>query len=172
MGYFMGHFHIYAKELHWLDKSKDSPDDLCLHGTVVAVIGDEILEDICTASSTALYLLKSLTQNHIIDKQASQMLPCCGHFFVPNDDLTGVETIGCPNGTDWSVIHENGTVKIITENGAETIVDIDEYKKEAFAFADEVEAYYKKSQPKTFFDDYDEKGYTAFWNEFHRRRDV
>ncbi len=168
----MGHFHIYAKSLHGLDTDKDLPDDLCLHGTVVAEIGNEVFEDECTASSTALYLLKSLTQNHIIDKQSSQMLPCCGHMFIPNDNLTSVEIIGCPSGTDWSVIHENDTVKIITESDKETVVEINEYRKEVFAFADEIEAYYKKSQPKTFFDDYEEKGFTAYWNEFHRRRGV
>jgi len=48
-------FSIKSKTLRWIDKSKDAPGDLCLHGDVVATIGDEQFEYNCTVSATALY---------------------------------------------------------------------------------------------------------------------
>ena len=62
----MGKFHIDATELCWIDGSADDPEDFCLHGHAVAIIGGETLEYDCTVSATALYLLKTLTENHII----------------------------------------------------------------------------------------------------------
>ena len=57
--------------------SKDDADDLCLHGHAVAYIGNRKLEYECTVSATALYLLKSLTEDHIMCED-NQILPCCG----------------------------------------------------------------------------------------------
>ena len=47
-------FSIKSKTLRWIDKSKDAPGDLCLHGDVVATIDDEQFEYNCTVSATAL----------------------------------------------------------------------------------------------------------------------
>ena len=38
---------------------------------------------------------------------------------LANDDLGSVYIYGCPNGLDWSVIHENGRIKLVTESGKE-----------------------------------------------------
>ena len=62
----MGKFHIDATKLCWIDGSKDNPEDRCLHGHAVAYIGREKLEYDCTVSATALFLLKTLTENHIL----------------------------------------------------------------------------------------------------------
>lgn len=62
----MGVFKIEANNLCWIDSSIDNPDDLCLHGNVIVKIGDEIYRYNATVSATALYLLKSLTEDHII----------------------------------------------------------------------------------------------------------
>jgi hypothetical protein len=163
-------FKIDAKNLSWIDGTFDNPDDLCLHGDATVKIGDEIFEYKATVSATALYLLKSLTEEHMIYTE-NQMLPCCGFFMISNDDLTNIDICGCPNGIDWTVLHEGNYVKIVTENKNKIIVNIDEYKQEVYKFADGIESFYKKCTPKKLPDDeFDKNGYIAFWNEWHRRR--
>ena len=78
----MAKFMIDTTKLYWIDGSADDPEDLCLHGHAIADFGEERLEYDCTVSATALYLLKTLTEDHIIYED-KQLLPCCGHFYVP-----------------------------------------------------------------------------------------
>lgn len=168
----MKKFEIRAENLRWIGGAEDDADDLCLHGHAMAKIGNEWFEYEATVSATALYLLKSLTEDHII-YQDNQMLPCCGHFIIPNDDLSNVEIVGCPNGIDWSVIHDGKNVRLITDSGKETVVKLKEYRQEVYKFADMIEAYYMKCTPKNLPEDdygFDKNCYTAFWNEWHRRR--
>ena len=166
----MGVFQIDAEDFQWIDGKKDNPTDLCLHGQAVAVIGTETFKYKATISATALYLLKTLTEDHIIYED-NQMLPCCGHFIIPNEDLTNVDICGCPNGIDWSVIHIGNNVKLITDSGKETEVSLEEYRREVLKFADKVEEFYKKCTPKDFSgDEYEEMAYRAFWNEWNRRK--
>ena len=162
-------FKIDAKNLCWIDGSMDRPDDLCLHGETTVNIGDETLKYNATVSATALYLLKTLTENHIMHTSI-QMLPCCGSFIIPNEDLTNVDIYGCDSGIDWSVIHEGDCVKIITESQNETIVSILEYTEEVYKFADKIESFYKKCTSKSISDEFEKRGYIAFWNEWHIRR--
>jgi len=162
-------FEINATNLTWLE-NVDEETDLCLHGKAVAKIGDEIFEDDATVSATALYLLKSLTEDHLIHK-GNQMLPCCGFSIYANEDKTAVDICGCPNGTDWSIIHVGDDVKIITDSGQETIIGLDEYKISVYSFADKIKEYYEKSTPKVLpKDKVDREGYIVFWNEWHWRR--
>ena len=162
-------FKIDVTDFAWINGPEDDPSDLCLHGKVTARIGDEVLENHGTVSSTALYLLRTLTENHQTG-QMMQMIPCCGHFMIANEDLTEVYVDGCPNGTDWLVAQVSGGVKITTDSGKETFVPMDEYREEVYRFSDKVEGYYTASLPKKFHDEFQKKGYTAFWNEWHRRR--
>lgn len=165
-------FKIKGTNLHWMD-GLDESLDLCLHGDAEVQIGGERLTHENTAvSATALYLLKSLTEDHIYGED-NQMLPCCGHFMVPNDALTEVRIIGCPNGVDWSVIHENGQVRLITESKREAVVSFDEYREAVFAFADEIESFYKNSKEKVFIKcEEDRESYPIFWEEWRRRRNA
>ena len=167
----MSTFSIEAKNLHWMDDPINDPDDLCLHGDAVAIIGERKLEyEECTVSATALYLLKTLTVDHIID-QDNQMLPCCGHTLIANDILTEVVISGCSNGIDWSVIHAENSVRLILEDGYEVSVPIAEYCEEVFHFADLIEGYYRSSTPKIIpKDTFDRDGYLTFWKEWYRRR--
>ncbi|MDE7426078.1 MAG: hypothetical protein K2N51_20670 [Lachnospiraceae bacterium] len=163
-------FKIEVEDLGWIDGSLDNEDDLCLHGRAIAYIGENKLEYDATISATALYLLKTLTEDHIINED-NQMLPCCGFFMIPDEKLENVTIIGCPNGIDWSVIHEDDSVRLILEDGTETIIPISEYKNEVFRFADKVESFYKSCSPKKMpEDEYDRNGYITFWKEWHRRR--
>ena len=163
-------FKIDVENLCWIDGTMDSSEDICLHGETTVKIGNEIFKYNATVSATALYLLKTITENHIIHTD-SKMLPCCGFFIVPNEDLKNVHICGCDNGIDWSVIHEGNYVKIVTESKNEIIVNINEYTREVYKFADKIEAFYKKSTPKELpCDEFERDGYIAFWNEWNIRR--
>lgn len=145
-------------------------DDLCLHGFVKMQIGDAIIKDYGTVSATALCLLRTLEKDKIMSDEQIQMIPCCGNTLIANDDLSEVEIIGCDTGTDWSVIHMGDKVKIVLQSGDEFFIPISEYKSEVFKFADKVETFYKQSKPRQIEGEFDENGYTAFWNEFKRRK--
>ena len=167
----MGIFQIEGWDYQWITGAADDPDDLCLHGKVRVRIGDTVLEDTGTVSATALYLLKSLTEDKVMGPCEIKMIPCCGHFLIANDDLTEVTISGCDNGTDWSVLHENGQIKLVLPSGQTEWVDEKSYREAVFRFADSVEAYYRRCTPKRIpKDDFERKGYCAFWNEWRRRR--
>lgn len=166
-------FDIQAKQLFWINHQLDDPHDLCAHGDISAIIEKEVFTYECTASAAALYLLRSLTQNHIAGQTRQQFLPCCGHTMIAqNDTLDTVEILGCSNGIDWSIIHEDKeTIRIITVSGKETHVPITQYRTVIFHFADSVETFYQQCTPKIMpKDKFEQDGYTAFWNEWHRLR--
>ena len=168
----MGIFKISVTNLHWIDGTLDNPDDFCLHGDPVAIIGEFKLEyKDATVSATALYLLKTITENHYPGKD-NQMLPCCGFSMIPDTDLQNVTIIGCPNGVDWKIEHSNKNVIITLDNGHVEMIDIEDYKKEVFAFADLIEGFFNRCKPKRIdtLNQADKDGYIAFWNEWRRRR--
>ena len=166
----MGLFSIDATDFEWIDGSKDNPEDLCLHGHAIVCIGKCKFDYDATISATALYLLKTLTENHIINTD-TQLLPCCGHFMIPNETLDNVTILGCPNGIDWSVIHDGDSVILELEDGTREYVSIAAYEREVFRFADKIETFYKSCTPKKVpADEFERNGYIAFWNEWHKRR--
>ncbi len=80
--------------------------------------------------------------------------------------------MGCPSGIDWTIVHENGKVKHITDDGHEAFVNEEEYKALIFKIADQVEKFYKESAPKVLPDDNsDRNAYLAFWKEWRHLRD-
>lgn len=169
----MDTFRIEAARFYWLkDDGRDDPVDLCLHGHVIVRFGDAVLEDDCTVSAAALRLLKTLEEDHPYRGDDEQMLPCCGFFLLPSDDLQTVTYIGgCSNGTDWAVLHEGGYIRIVLADGRTFSVDPAEYRAEVFRFADSVQAYYDSCRPKILPDDEPERsGWIAFRNEWNRRR--
>lgn len=163
-------FHIDALGLHWLEGCEST--DLCLHGDGIALIGERKVEYAdCTVSSTALYLLKSLTEDHIMYREASQFLPCCGHLIIPTDARENVHVCGCPNGEDWTVRHVGAAVELILEDGYTVTVPMDEYRREVLAFVQKIEDFYNTSEPRTLPEDAsDRESYALFWKEWHRRK--
>ena len=165
----MGIFHIDAKNLHWLDGCETT--DLCLHADAIAVIGERTItyED-CTVSSTALYLLKSLTEDHIINKD-NQMLPCCGFSIFPTDDGENVFISGCPNGEDWTIRHIDGAVELILEDGYTVTIPIADYHREVLAFVRKIEDFYNSAAPRQLpGESWERDAYLLFWEEWHRRK--
>lgn len=157
--------------MHWIHGATDDPEDLCLHGFVRVIIGDEILEYEGTVSATSLYLLKTIQEDHLIG-QDIQMIPCCGFSIYPKADDSGdVFIVGCNQGVDWSVIHAGGKIVLVTASGNKTEISLEEYKSAVFDFVDEVEGYYNKCSPKILpEEEVDRQGYIGFWKEWHRRR--
>ena len=166
----MTNFHIEATDLHWLEDCEQT--DLCLHGNARAIIGDRTLEyEECTVSSTALYLLKSLTEDHIINEAPNQMLPCCGHFILPAEDGKNVIVCGCPNGIDWTVRHGEGCVALILEDGYTVAVPIAEYRREVLTFVQKIEDFYHAAKPRKLSgEQWEWDVYELFWKEWHRRK--
>ena len=166
----MGNFEIKADEFEWICGAADDPKDLCLHGHVTVRFGDTVLEDCGSVSATAIYLLKTLTEDKVMAKYDIQMVPCCGHTLLANHDLTEVQILGCDAGMDWSTIHEGDTVRFILPSGQEEVVTFREYLHEVVDFAKSVKLYYDACTPKEIPDDeLDRHGYIAFWNEWERR---
>lgn len=160
-------FKIKINTLYWIDGSKDDPNDLCLHGDIIVAIGEEELSYSCTVNAAALRMLKTLSEDHFPTK-GEQMLPCCGRLMISNETLDEVKIIGCDNGIDWTVLNEDGMVKLITEKGNTVYAYYLQYKEEVLRFADTVENYYKESLPKDIpEDEFERNGYIAFWNEWH-----
>ena len=166
----MNNFSIHADGFTWICGPQVDPEDLCLHGHVTVQIGTAVMEYDGTVSATALYLLKTLTEDKIMSKEDIQMVPCCGHFLIANKDLSQVTILGCDSGLDWSVVHDGGGVRLILPSGEETWVPFGDYKAEVIRFADAVEAFYRSCRPKHLPEDtFARNGYIAFWNEWHRR---
>jgi len=46
------------------------------------------------------------------------------------------------------------------------------YQEQVIQFADKIKDFYDKCLPKKFNDEFDKKGYIAFWNEWNRRRNA
>jgi len=166
----VGIFKIKADKFEWIGGVADDPQDRCLHGHVTVQFGDTILEDIGTVSATALYLLKTLTEDKVMAYHDIQMIPCCGHFLIANKELTEVQIIGCDTGTDWSTIHEGDFVRFILPSGQEEVVTLREYQYEVLDFAKSVKQFYDACTPKEIpKDEFDRNGYITFWNEWRRR---
>lgn len=166
----MNTFHIDATDLAWLEGIELT--DRCLHGHGVALIGERKLEYDCTVSATALYLLKSLTEDHMIYED-NQMLPCCGFFLIPDGKGENVQISGCPNGKDWTVRHVDGAVELILEDGYTVTVPMDDYRREVLAFVQKIEDFYNACPPRPLpEDDWERKGYLAFWKEWRRRKEA
>ena len=109
-------------------------------------------------------------EDHILGA-GLQMLPCCGHFLIAYDNLSRVEIVGCNSGIDWSVLHEVDSVRLLTESGGDVMIPLEEYRRAVFAFADEIEQFYRESKPKKIpADEFAKNGYLAFWEEWKNLR--
>ncbi|RPD44565.1 hypothetical protein DNI29_20750 [Hymenobacter sediminis] len=102
-------FELKLLAIQWLENA-DEKEDLCAHGNVLVRIGSTVLSDATsgrwTVSATALFLLRTLTQNHTVAAPVGdQLLPCCGFTMWPLANSDDVLVFGCPNGIDWAVEH-------------------------------------------------------------------
>lgn len=161
----MNNFTIRGENFHWIDKAEDNVTDLCLHGHVTVAIGNTVLTGDGNVSAAALLLLKSLTEDHTPGE--IQMVPCCGHFWCPDEALENVTIIGCDTGLDWTITHENGAVRLTAMDGETVLVDKYAYLEEVLRFAENVDRYFSHCPPRVLPEDsFTRNGYVAFQNEW------
>jgi hypothetical protein len=163
---------INATNLHWL--SIEVPEhDLCAHGGLVIRRGKEVLvndaEEVWTLSAAALFLLRTLDQDHTSESRvAEHLFPCCGHFMIAEENTEDVVIIGCPHGRDWSVIHQGDRVVLNFDDESTVILPWSEWRDAVAEFSRPIEIFYEKSAPKIPGED-DVPGFTAFRAEWKRR---
>lgn len=165
-------FILEVSDLHWI-RDVDDENDLCAHGKVFLKIGNEIVCDKesldVTVSSTALYLMRTLTQDYKKGDFASQILPCCGFVMISESEESDfVNICGCSTGIDWKIEHiDNSKIKHTTENGESITVDFEDYKTLVKDFFLKVDEFYRKGKPKKIpTDDFYRKGFLSFQNEW------
>lgn len=168
-------FQLELLNIGWMAGMSEA-EDFCAHGKVLVRIGSSILSDAntdeWTVSAGALYLLRTLTQNHTPKAPVGdQLLPCCGHAMWPDEISNDVFICGCPNGIDWSVQHETDAVRLTAADGATVLLSKQQYQAKVLAFVDAVEEFYQCSKAKNIpADAEDAEGYALFWREWRRRR--
>ncbi len=169
-------FAIQLHSLCWLE-GQDEANDLCAHGRLDVVVGDDAL---CTPASgewtltaAALHLMRTTEVDYAIGDFGGQLIPCCGFSMIPDENQRRVFAFGCATGIDWSVRHDRmlGVVVLTTNSGREHLVDAAVYRKEIAQLADAVERFYTSSAPKKTRDTAEERaGFLLLWEEWARLR--
>jgi hypothetical protein len=176
-------FKIELKKIHWLANYGDENElDLCAHGKICVIIGNEIVADNSPDSNDwwsltamALHLLRTLEMNHTSENPVGDCLvPGEGHHIDhhPNNPIVHIETAyPMVEGKNWWVIHLDKQVKLITESSKEVVIQFVDYKSEILSFVDKVQCFYNTSKPKTLPEnEYDKEGYLKLWKEWKLRR--
>lgn len=168
-------FDIKILHLNWI-KHLDDPTDLCAHGSVYVKIADKIIVDEkdgdgWTLSAASLNLMRTLDRDYKPGDFAGQLIPCCGFFLVADDEGDQVDICGCGSGFDWTIQHEDQLVRHIADDGEQAVIDKGDYQRMVLSFADKVQQFYEDSKPKALpSDEFDRKGYEAFWKEWKTLR--
>ncbi len=160
---------LYASDMFFHgDNEKEQAYDCCIHGTVIFRIEEKLLSDDTEwcISASAYRFLHTIFENHFMGAE-DFLIPCCGHTMIPSEDKSSVSIIGCNNGIDFNIIHEDESITIVTADNDEYSIPFDEYKREVIAFAKQVMNFYKEKPPREFEDDFDKDGYSAFVTELY-----
>lgn len=163
---------LTAGDLHFLgDTEKERRQDYCLHGNVFLGIDGTVLCDggEWCVSASALRFMRSVFDDHV-PASGEQIIPCCGHFMIPSENGKTVDIIGCSNGIDFDVIHENGGITIKTADSKKLFVDCREYRRAVTGFAGQIEQFISNSPSRIFDDDWDRAAVSAFRNEWAELR--
>lgn len=170
-------FKIDVDNFQWIDGDPQNTGDLCAHGHVTVQIGSYFGEFDASISAAALYLLKTLSRDHIADYGTdhtigeNQLVPCCGFSMwqkKPDEFGEICYILGCNNGIDWTVKHEGDFIRLIAENKESVDIPFEQYKAEVFAFSDKVKAFYDSNLPRDIsdYEEYDRDGFKAFCAEW------
>ena len=167
---------LSIQEFQWINGPDDDPGDQCAHGRVLFRVNDtEFIkpeDGIWTVSASALYLLRTLSENHTVDHSVAEgnfLFPHCGFHVWLSGERFKVMCMGCSNGIDLEITHHKGVVAIKSVVSSE-IVPESEWTRAVLAFADSVEKFYQSSLPKAAIEDKIERqGWTAFWQEWDER---
>ena len=160
---------LYATNMFFRGNSpKEQVYDCCVHGSIVLRVGDKLLLDNAEGcvSASAYRFLHTLFKNHLVGEEEF-LVPCCGHFMNPSEDKTSVTISGCSNGIDFNIVHEDGSIIIVTAENVEYRIPFENYKKAVISFAKQVMDFYMENPPREFEDDFDKDGYSAFVTEWY-----
>ena len=164
---------LIPTRLHWVkDEGEDDLNDLCAHSPIWFDIDGELLispeDGNFTVSAAAIYLLRTLEQDHTSENPVGEHLfPCCGHaiYDTGEDDVV---ICGCSNGSDFSILHVGDTIQISTIDGQFYTVSIDQWRCAIMKFSDTVRQFYDSSLPKKPIQD-DVAGFAKMMDEWNRR---
>ncbi len=166
---------IVVQEFQWVRGKEDDPEDQCAHGRVLFQVNDTIFvkpDDNWTVTTSALYLLRTITEDHTTENPVSEtnfLFPCCGFSVWPAGERFEVLCMGCSNGVDVEITHHQGMVTIKSSAGSEEVSE-SEWAAAVQGFVDSVQGFYKTSTPKAHIkDEYDRQGWAAFWKEWEER---
>lgn len=160
---------LYAQDMFFSgDTEKQKTYDRCIHGKVIFKIGENLLSDETEwcVSASAYRFLHTLFENHFMGAE-DFLIPCCGHTMISSEDKDSVNIIGCNNGIDFNIIHEQETISIVTADNTEYQVPFADYKNAIISFAKQVMDFYKSNPPREFEDDFVKAGYSAFVAEWY-----
>ncbi|HAS39408.1 MAG TPA: hypothetical protein DCS93_02975 [Microscillaceae bacterium] len=167
-------FEIRFTNFHWIDHT-NNPDDLCLHGQAFIQIGGEVLtteqEGSWTLSAAAFNLMKSFNHSYKPNQFSAQLVPCCGHMMIIDENTQEFHMLGCPNGIDWSIHYENKRVTHTTRWGKQASISLAKWKTIVLVLAQQVEDFYAQSKTKNLPEEKaDWKAYLRFWEDWHRMK--
>ncbi len=166
---------LEVKSFNWVKGTVDDPRDYCAHGRVMFRVNDVIFvkpeDGEWTVSATALYLLRSLTLDHVksnLIAEGNFLFPCCAFSVWPIKDKFGVICMGCHNGMEVYIRHREGKVNLSSSAGTE-IVSETEWREAVISFATSVRTFYLRSSPKIKIEDeYNAQGWKEFWREWEQ----
>ncbi len=160
---------LYAEDLHFLGETDEEKRyDLCLHGkATLRVNGHTFADGIeCCISASALRFLRSLSSDHKTGEEEF-LFPCCANMMIPSDDGKTVTVIGCPNGIDFSVLHNENFIILVLPGVEQVPIGLSEYKTAVLCYAKTIIDFMQNSPERIFKDDFEKAGYEAFLTEFN-----
>lgn len=167
---------LIAHNLTWIEGSVDDPLDQCAHGRIEFTVDGHPLVAVYsgewTLSAAALYLLRSITDDHTPEKPISEgnfLFPCCGFNVWECEQRYPVMAMGCNTGVDVWIEHHDGLVLLSTD-GLSLSVSEGDWRRAVVAFVDQIEQFYAACRPKVDLDvAEDREGWAAFWKEWRAR---
>lgn len=167
---------LVVQDFQWVKGPEDDPEDQCAHGRVFFKVNDMQFvkpeDGVWTVSASALYLLRTLTENHTAENSVAEgnlLFPCCGFVVWPIVDRFTVVCLGCPNGIDLEIVHQGDMISITSSKGSE-IIQKSDWISAVLDFTDSVREFYQSSLPKAdIVDAFENQGWAAFWQEWDVR---
>ncbi len=135
-------FKIDLLSIEKLEEIKDGSHGFCIYGDILVTIGEEEFSYSCITNTRVTNLLQTLDEDYV-SVQGEKMHPRFCTALSPKKKTDPSKPEECAKGMDWTVIHENGMVKLITLRGRVVVIYYLQYKKEIIAFVNKIEGYYK-----------------------------